>query len=194
MGWQHGSVGKGAYHQAWQPKFHSEDPHNRHREQTSTSCPLISTHANTQINKHDFKENERWRNEFGSHFLPLQCSQQPRLQPLCCVEIHFLSHRCGLLTTVDQSESISFRYTMKTKIPDLVWSICWKCGKPGKEQRVHEARNGRSRKTYPSSMHQRPEDTGYRSPSPRCPLPLSYTSFCHLLKNITEEHTRAFPP
>lgn len=47
VGCQHGPVGKGTYHQAWQSKFHSRDLHDRHRELTSTSVlwsPHMPTH------------------------------------------------------------------------------------------------------------------------------------------------------
>lgn len=119
----------------------------------------------------------------GSHFVPLQPLQQLCFRPPCCTGVHFLRHRCELLTTVDQSEPISFKCTMKTKIPALVRSICWTCGQPGKERRVHETGNGRHGEIYQTALHRGLEDTGYPQGA-LCP------SVTHFLFTFAQEHYR----
>lgn len=138
-------MGKGTYHQAWPSKFHSQDLHDRHRELTNFHKLSSDHHICPHTNKRNFKEDKQWWTEFG-HFLPLQWLPQMCFQPLCCMGFHFLSHRCGLPTTVDQSEPIPFKYTMETKIPALVWNVCRECEQPGsgktrEEWRTQEAVN-----------------------------------------------------
>lgn len=111
--------------------------------------------------------------EFGRHFLPLQWLPQMCFQPLCCMGFHFLSHRCGLPTTVDQSEPIPFKYTVETKIPALVWNVCRECEQPGsgktrEEWRTQEAVN-EMQKALPDSAAPAPLGHGT---APSLPIPL----------------------
>lgn len=78
------------------------------------------------------------------------------------------------------------------KSPALVWSICWKCGQPGKERRVQEARNDRSRKIHQTTLIRDLKTLGV-SLFPQgalCPVPLSYTLSFYICSRSSQRHTR----